>query len=148
MTRLSDLPLQVADEGGIALRIDLGGPDAAGRLEWRTAHAAAIKRFLPSLARTNLPLRHVRALAGHIVPAILLLGADVLQSMALEEVADVLGDARFIGQRPEGAPKVSIPRMGDYTAISLPPRRAVADGLRRVFGGKTGILSVFQWHSP
>ena len=47
------------------------------------------------------PFRHVGALFHHVVPAVIVLGADVLQGVVLEAVADFLRDPRLAGHRLE-----------------------------------------------
>lgn len=55
-----DLLLQIADEGGVALRVDFGDgigcpcAVARGGFRWPGGHAAAFRRFFASMARTNL----------------------------------------------------------------------------------------------
>lgn len=79
----------------------------AGKKERSAAHAAAFNMLLPLLqqrAGELVPARHPGALLGHVVPAIVVLGADVLQRMVLEAVPNFLGDASFAGQSLERPP--------------------------------------------
>src|SRR5882757_7805233 len=63
------------------------------------AHSIPGKQF----GDPGVPFFHAVALLRHVVPAVIALGANVLQGVVLQPVADLLGDARLAGQGLPGA---------------------------------------------
>ena len=53
------------------------------------------------------------------MPAVVVLGADVLQGVVLEAIADLLQYAGFAGGRFEGSAEISVCSIRDYAAVSL-----------------------------
>src|SRR5260370_27803398 len=86
-----------------------------------------------------MPLRHARALFGHVVPTVIALRTNILQDMILQAISNLFWNARLAGQCFPRAPKITIRHNGDSPTIPLPPHEAVerarADRLRRVFCG-------------
>ena len=89
-------------------------------------------------ANELIPFGHPGAFLPHVVPAIIALGADVLERMVLQAIADFFGEARFARQGLERPAQVAISGVRDHASLSLSPDKAVERSMRDGSGGVFG----------
>lgn len=59
------------------------------------------------------------------MPAIIVLGVNVLERMILQTISNFLGHTGLAGQRFEGSPEVPVSCIGNHATISRPPNEAI-----------------------
>lgn len=58
------------------------------------------------------------------MPAIIVLGVNVLERMILRTISNFFGHTALAGQRFEGSPEVPVSCIGNHATISRPPNEA------------------------
>src|SRR6185295_5079784 len=87
----------------------------------------------------RIPLFHRAPLFGHVVPTIVALRADVLESVVLYAITNFFRQASLARKRLPGSAQIAVGHDWNHLALALTPHegieRAVADRLGRFHGG-------------
>lgn len=94
--------------------------------DWTPAvwQLSALLLSTPAATHVLVPLCHSGALLGHVMPAIKVLGVNVLERMILRTISNFFGHTGLAGQRFEGSSEVRVSCIGNHAMISPPPNEA------------------------
>lgn len=83
--------------------------------DWTPAvwQLSALLLSTPAATHVLVPLCHSGALLGHVMPAIIVLGVNVLERMILQTISNFFGHIGLAGQRFEGSSEVPVSCIGE-----------------------------------